>query len=135
MPLSLEEKVRLLSMVDVFEALSEEELERLAHFARDATYEPGEILPEPQQGGEKLYVLKEGRVQLYVMLPNEGEITLSVVGGKHFRGDSRCRSGIREGTRPSVGTLFGVHPKDGDSRATRGAKPSSGPSHSTHAKR
>ena len=28
MPLSLEEKVRLLSMVDVFEALSEEELRR-----------------------------------------------------------------------------------------------------------
>src|SRR5215207_9215249 len=76
MPLSPEEKVRLLSMVDVFEALSEEELERLAH---DASYEQGEVLPEPQEGGEKLYVLKEGRVQLYVMLPNEAEITLSVV--------------------------------------------------------
>ena len=79
MPLSLEEKVRLLSMVDVFEGLSEEDLERLARLARDATYEQGEILPEPQEGGEKLYVLKEGRVQLYVKLPNEGEITLSVV--------------------------------------------------------
>ena len=79
MPLSPEEKVRLLSMVDVFEALSEEELERLAHLARDASYEQGEVLPEPQEGGEKLYVLKEGRVQLYVMLPNEAEITLSVV--------------------------------------------------------
>jgi CRP/FNR family transcriptional regulator len=86
-PLSLEEKVRLLSMVDVFEALSEEELERLAHLARDATYEPGEILPEPQEGGEKLYVLKEGRVQLYVMLPNEGEITLSVVEGGSIFGE------------------------------------------------
>jgi len=79
MPLSPEGKVRLLSMVDVFEALSEEELERLAHLARDASYEQGEVLPEPQEGGEKLYVLKEGRVQLYVMLPNEAEITLSVV--------------------------------------------------------
>jgi CRP/FNR family cyclic AMP-dependent transcriptional regulator len=79
MPLSLEEKVRLLSMVDVFEGLSEEDLERLARLARDATYEQGEVLPEPQEGGEKLYVLKEGRVQLYVRLPNEGEITLSMV--------------------------------------------------------
>jgi CRP-like cAMP-binding protein len=77
--LSLEEKVRLLSMVDVFEALSEEELERLARLAHDTTYEQGETLPEPQEGGEKLYVLKVGRVQLYVKLPNEGEITLSVV--------------------------------------------------------
>jgi hypothetical protein len=33
-PLSLEEKVRLLSMVDVFEALSHEELEELAHLER-----------------------------------------------------------------------------------------------------
>jgi CRP/FNR family transcriptional regulator, cyclic AMP receptor protein len=79
MPLSLEEKVRLLSMVDVFEALSEEDLEKLARLARDTTYERGEDLPEPKEGGEKLYVLKEGRVQLYVRLPNEGEITLSVV--------------------------------------------------------
>ena len=79
MPLSLEEKVRLLSMVDVFEALSEEELRKPAHLALDASYERGEILPEPQEGGEKLYVLKEGRVQLYVKIPNEGEITLSVV--------------------------------------------------------
>jgi hypothetical protein len=59
-PLSLEEKVRLLSMVDVFEALSEEELRKLANLARDASYEQGEVLPEPQEGGEKHYVLKEG---------------------------------------------------------------------------
>jgi CRP/FNR family transcriptional regulator, cyclic AMP receptor protein len=78
-PLSLEEKVRLLSMVDVFEVLSEEELRKLGYLARDANYEQGEVLPEPQDGGEKLYVLKEGRVQLYVRLPNEGEITLSMV--------------------------------------------------------
>ena len=38
MPLSLEEKVRLLSMVDVFNGLYEEDLERLASLARDATY-------------------------------------------------------------------------------------------------
>jgi CRP/FNR family transcriptional regulator, cyclic AMP receptor protein len=80
-PLSLEEKVHLLSMVDVFESLPEEELKKLARLARDASYERGEVLPEPQEGGEKLYVLKEGRVQLYVKLPNGEEITLSVVEG------------------------------------------------------
>src|SRR5215213_5675572 len=61
------------------EALSEEGLKKLAHLACDASYEQGEVLPEPQEGGEKRYVLKEGRVQLYVMLPSAGEITLSVV--------------------------------------------------------
>ena len=79
MPLSLEEKVHLLSMVDVFESLPKGELEKLASLARDAGYDRGEVLPEPQEGGEKLYVLKEGRVQLYVNLCNKGEITLSVV--------------------------------------------------------
>jgi hypothetical protein len=52
--LSLEEKIRLLAMVDVFEALSEEDLEKLARLARDAAYERGEDLPEPKEGGEKL---------------------------------------------------------------------------------
>src|ERR671911_1459585 len=87
MPLSLEEKVHLLSMVDVFESLPEEEVKRLARLARDASYERGEDLPEPQEGGEKLYVLKEGRVQLYVKLPNEGEITISVIEGGSIFGE------------------------------------------------
>jgi hypothetical protein len=48
-PLSLEKKIRLLSMVDVFEALSEEDLERLSRLTRDAAYERGEDLPEPRK--------------------------------------------------------------------------------------
>jgi CRP/FNR family cyclic AMP-dependent transcriptional regulator len=79
MPLSLEEKVRLLSMVDVFEQLSREELEELAHRASDTTYGQGEELHTRQEGCGKLYVLKEGRVQLYVALPSDAEVTLSVV--------------------------------------------------------
>ena len=60
MPLSLEEKVWLLSMVDVFEPLPKEELEELAHLALDRSYEPGEDLSEPREGEGKLYVLNEG---------------------------------------------------------------------------
>ena len=86
-PLSLEEKVWLLAMVDVFETLSKQELEELAHLALDASYEPGEALREPQEREGKLYVLKEGRVQLYVRLPDEGEVTLSVVEGGSIFGE------------------------------------------------
>jgi CRP/FNR family transcriptional regulator, cyclic AMP receptor protein len=94
MALSLEEKVKLLSMVDVFESLPEEELKKLSRLARDVSYERGEVLPEPQEGSEKLYVLKEGRVQLYVKLPNKGEITLSVVeGGSIFGEIAVCGQG------------------------------------------
>ncbi len=68
-------------MVDVFEMLPKEELEELAHLALDCSYEPGEALREPREAVGKLCVLKEGRVQLYVKLPDDGEITLSVVEG------------------------------------------------------
>jgi CRP/FNR family transcriptional regulator len=88
MPLSLEEKVRLLSMVDVFESLGREELEEVARRACDIHLEQGEVMRKPlKEGDEELYVLKEGRVQLYVALPNDGEVTLSVVEGGSIFGE------------------------------------------------
>jgi CRP/FNR family transcriptional regulator len=96
-PLSLEDKVRLLSMVDVFESLVHQELVELAHRARDTHLERGEVLGTPQQeGNEELYVLKEGRVQLYVQIPNGGEVTLSVVEGGSIFGELAL-GGLRSG--------------------------------------
>ena len=60
MPLSLEAKVHLLSMVDVFESLPEEELKKLSRLARDANYEQGEDLPEPQEGGRRSMCSRKG---------------------------------------------------------------------------
>ena len=108
MPLSLEEKVRLLSMVDVFESLSHEELEELAHLAHDTHLGQGEDLHTRQAGGGKLYALKEGRVQLYVALPNGGEVTLSVVEGGSIFGEmalSRDRLGEEVSARALVPSL------------------------------
>jgi CRP/FNR family cyclic AMP-dependent transcriptional regulator len=97
MPLSLEEKVRLPSMVDVFESLVRHELVELAHRARDTHLERGDMLGKPQQeGSEELYVLKEGRVQLYVTIPNGGEVTLSVVEGGSIFGELAL-AGLRSG--------------------------------------
>jgi CRP/FNR family transcriptional regulator, cyclic AMP receptor protein len=88
MPLSLEDRVRLLSRVDVFETLSREELEEVAHRACDARLERGEVMRRPQvEGDEELYVLKEGRIQLYVEIPNDTEFTLSVVEGGSIFGE------------------------------------------------
>ncbi len=97
MPLSLEEKVRLLSLVDVFESLVRQELVELANRARDTRLERGEVLGRPQQeGNEELYVLKEGRVQLYVEIPSGGEVTLSVVEGGSIFGELAL-GGLRSG--------------------------------------
>jgi CRP/FNR family transcriptional regulator, cyclic AMP receptor protein len=97
-PLSLEDKVRLQSMVDVFEPLLCEELEEVALRARDTHLERGDVLGKPQEeGDEELYVLKEGRVQLYVEIPNGGgEVTLSVVEGGSIFGELAL-GGLRSG--------------------------------------
>ena len=51
MPLSLEEKVRLLSRVDVFESLVREELEEVARQACDTPLERAEVMRKPQEEG------------------------------------------------------------------------------------
>jgi CRP/FNR family transcriptional regulator, cyclic AMP receptor protein len=97
MPLTLEDEVRLLSMVDVLESLVRQELEELAHRARDTHLERGEVIRKPQEEGhEELYVLKEGRVQLYVEIPDGGEVTLSVVEGGSIFG-ALALGGLRSG--------------------------------------
>ncbi len=79
MPMSQEEQVRLLSMVDILEPLSPEELDELALRAPDTYLDEGEVLYTPQEAGEKLFILKKGRVQVYEMNSVGSEITLSVV--------------------------------------------------------
>lgn len=76
--MSLEEQIRLLSMVDIFEPLSEEELEDLAQRAPDTHVEQGETLHTPEENGERLFLLKRGRVRVYKIDPEGHELTLSV---------------------------------------------------------
>ena len=65
MPMPLQEQVRLLSMVDVLGPLSPEELEDPAKRVPDTHLAEGDVLYSPQDGSERLFVLKEGRVQVY----------------------------------------------------------------------
>ena len=60
MPLSLEEKVRLLSMVDVFEQLSREEMEKLAHLATDTIYEKGRICARAREAAASFTCSRRG---------------------------------------------------------------------------
>jgi CRP/FNR family transcriptional regulator, cyclic AMP receptor protein len=79
MALSFNEEVRLLSMTNVLEPLSEEELEQFARRHQDTRLERGEILFSPQERDERLFILKEGRVQLYRTNPQGQEITLAMI--------------------------------------------------------
>ena len=87
MPMPLHEQVRLLSMVEVFEALSPEELKELGRRAPDTFLEQDEVFLLPQEEGERLFVLKRGRAQVYEMDSNGEEITLSVIEGGNMFGE------------------------------------------------
>jgi len=75
---SLEEEVKMLSMVDILEPLSEEELEELAHRCPDRRIDVGEFLYTPGDPNERLFVLKRGKVRIY-RVAEGSEITLAMV--------------------------------------------------------
>jgi CRP/FNR family cyclic AMP-dependent transcriptional regulator len=79
MPMSLKLEIRLLSMVDILGPLSDEKMEDLAKRAPDTFLDEGDILYSPKDSTERLFILKEGRVQLYELDESGDEITLSVV--------------------------------------------------------
>src|SRR4051794_33998121 len=73
-----DEEVELLSKVDLFESLSEEEIRVLVRQNSDVRLREGETFYAPWEQGGKLFVLKKGRMRLY---RTEGtrEFTLEVV--------------------------------------------------------
>jgi CRP/FNR family cyclic AMP-dependent transcriptional regulator len=78
--LSLEEKLRLLSMVDILEPLSHEEIKELSRRIPDTHYQRGQLLYAPKERGEALFMLKKGQVRIYRVGPDGREFTLTVVG-------------------------------------------------------
>ena len=73
------EKIRLLSMVDVLEPLSEEELQEFSRLVPDTHIEEGQIFYTPEDQSEALFMLKRGQVRIYKVAPDGWEFTLTVV--------------------------------------------------------
>src|SRR5919107_5995874 len=78
MSMSFDEQVRLLSMVDVLEPLSQQQLQTLAQRYPDTSLEAGQHLYTPQETSQRLYFLKEGRVRIYRIAEGR-EVTLAMV--------------------------------------------------------
>ncbi len=107
MPISVGEEARIFSGVDVLEALSEEELDDLARRLPDRRLGKGELLCGPQDRGESLFVLKEGRVRVYRTDAQGGEFTLEVMGagtvfGEMSLGPGQLRMAYAQATEPSL---------------------------------
>jgi CRP/FNR family transcriptional regulator, cyclic AMP receptor protein len=78
MGMSFDEQIRLLSMVDVLESLSQQQLQTLAQRYPDISLDEGQHLYTPQDQSERLYFLKEGRVRIYRVAEGR-EVTLAMV--------------------------------------------------------
>jgi CRP/FNR family transcriptional regulator len=74
-----EEQIRLLSLVDIFEPLSREEIEAIQWEHLNTTVERGEIFFTPMDLCETLFVLQRGRIRLYRATPEGREFTVAVV--------------------------------------------------------
>ncbi len=75
---SREERIRLLSLVDIFEPLSPKEIEELNGQLSDRHLEPGEIFYTPDDRSERLFLIWRGRVRVYKTIEGR-ELTLAVV--------------------------------------------------------
>jgi CRP-like cAMP-binding protein len=62
--LNIVEKVIALEAVDLLQALSPEQLARIASIAREVTYPPGKVVVDAAQPLDALYVIVDGAVDL-----------------------------------------------------------------------
>lgn len=75
-----ERQVKLLSLVDILEPLSEEELRELAERCSDIHLRSGEDFYRPEEHDGGLFLIKEGRVRVYLTTAAGKEATLDLLG-------------------------------------------------------
>ncbi len=101
-----EDDIKLLSLVDIFEPLSPEELKEINWKHLSTPVQPGEVFYTPMDLAETLFVLLKGRVRIYKKSPKGREFTLAVVEAGTIFGEmaltaQRLRNAYAEGMEPS----------------------------------
>jgi CRP/FNR family transcriptional regulator, cyclic AMP receptor protein len=89
-----EDHTTLLSGVDLFALLSQEQLGRIAHGIPAKSFEVGEHIFTPTYRGEVFFLLLEGRVRIYRLEAGQ-EVTISVLEAGEMFGEAAFTS--REG--------------------------------------
>lgn len=74
------EKMRYLSELAVFQDLSPREMEELNRITTMSTVPRGRVFYRPEEPGEVLFILKEGRVQLYRISPEGKKLVITTLG-------------------------------------------------------
>lgn len=74
------EKMRHLSELDVFQDLTGREMEELNRITTMSTVTRGKVFYRPEETSEVLFILKEGRVQLYRISPEGKKLVITTLG-------------------------------------------------------
>ena len=81
------EKMRYLSELAVFQDLSAREMEELNRIITMSTVTKGRVFYRPEEPGEVLFILKEGRVQLYRISPEGKKLVITTLGAHTLFGE------------------------------------------------
>ncbi len=74
------EKLRYLSELAVFQDLSPREMQELNRVTTMSTVQRGRVFYRPEEPGEVMFILKEGRVQLYRISPEGKKLVITTLG-------------------------------------------------------
>lgn len=94
--------VNALSLVEVLEPLSTEELEELAERCPDVRLQKGEGFYRPNEHDGGLFLVTEGRVRVFGISPRGEELTLALLGSGTALSARRLRSLHAQAVEPSV---------------------------------
>jgi CRP-like cAMP-binding protein len=72
-------KLEALSEIDIFQDLTDQEMEEMDRSTTMSTTEPGRVFYGPDEAGEVLFLLKKGRVQLYRLSPEGKKLVVAVL--------------------------------------------------------
>lgn len=74
------DKIGYLQMVDIFQDLTEEEIEEIDRATTMSSCRKGKILYMPEDTSEVLFLLKKGRIQLYRLSPDGKKLVIATIG-------------------------------------------------------
>jgi CRP-like cAMP-binding protein len=84
-------QTKLLSLVDVLEPLSQEELEELAAHCPGIRHQAGEHLYHPKEHQGGLFLIEEGRVRVYRLSSRGDQLTLALLSAGTVLSDRRLQ--------------------------------------------
>lgn len=72
-------KLEALSQIEIFQDLTDQEMEEMDRSTTMSTCEAGRVFYGPDEAGEVLFLLKKGRVQLYRLSPGGKKLVVAVL--------------------------------------------------------